>query len=160
MKWTIRWGWITKRRVWAALAASTLGLLLLNGGCADSTQGQGAEINGKTPVEAVKTYQKAYIQKDGATLQEISTKKEGKLMAHFIDPRQGPMNKKTLPEDYQLVEYEANEETYYYKDKDEHTDFFKVIKTDEGWKVETLFADEFQSATEGLDPFEIGGTEE
>lgn len=152
--------WIKKRRVWAALAALTTGLLLLNGGCADSIRGQGDEIDGITPVEAVRIYQKAYIQKDGATIQKISTEKEGKVMAHIIDPRQGPMNEKTLPEDYQLVEYEDDEETYYYKDKDEHTDYFKVIKTDKGWKVESLDADEFQSATEGLDPFEIEGAEE
>jgi hypothetical protein len=139
--------------------------LLINAGCGNSDGSQGEEINGMTPADAVRKFKLAEIQKDGKTIKEIATPEEAKAEETLFPLDQGPQNNTPIPDDYRLTEYEADEDTYYFKHSRPRTGgvfsyYYKVIRTDQGWKVDQIDVNEFKVATEGIEPHPIKEDEE
>ncbi|WP_374720621.1 hypothetical protein [Peribacillus tepidiphilus] len=93
------------------------------------------EANGKGPAEVPVKWANAMIQRDEASRAKLLVKNDG-----IMSPDKGPQNKQKLGS-YELTEWKANDDKYFYKIKfidpeaDEgRTETMEVIKTDSGWK--------------------------
>lgn len=112
-----------------SLVMSFLFLLIIAAACGSN------EINGKGPDDIPVEWAKAMIQRDEATRASLLLENDG-----IMSPDKGPQNKEKLGI-YELTEWKANDDKYFYKIKfidpvaDEgRTETMEIIKTDSGWK--------------------------
>lgn len=110
-------------------AAGLTAVLLITSACGDkAANGNGPET---VPVEWVN----AHIQKDQGTMVELLDKEQSAL-----DPEDEADNDLKV-ENYQLTEWKADNDRYFYEIKYEHpeenrmkTDRMEVVQTNDGWK--------------------------
>lgn len=121
------------------------------------------QINGMTPAQTVREYQRAVIQKDGKTIKKIAVEERAEVHSHFMDLEKGPQNDYPIPEDSRLKQYREDADTYYFEESHPREDglvyyeYFQVIRKKDGWKVDEMTVGEFEAAVEGLTPKRIGG---
>lgn len=153
-------------RTWRTITL-TVALATFFVGCQSEQEKKVSEekINGMTPAQTVREYQRAVIQKDGKTIKQVAVEKQAKVLSHFMDLDQGPQNEYTIVKDSKLMQYRENEDTYFFEESHSREDglvyyeYFKVIRTPKGWKVDEMTVGEFQATTEDLTPKRIGGKE-
>lgn len=120
------------------------------------------QINGMTPAQTVREYQRAVIQKDGKTIKKIAVEERAEVYSHFMDLEKGPQNDYPIPEDSRLKQYREDADTYYFEESHARNEmvyyeYFRVIREKDGWKVDEMTVGEFEAAVEGLTPKHIGG---
>lgn len=122
------------------------------------------EINGITARDVPILAVEAKARNDGKTLAKIFLDQNKQVLKDFYDLTRGPHGENKdwkMPPNYRLVEYKANEDTYYYLIQYPDTRniegkiitrHFKVIRTPEGWKAEEPSTRRWEYETQGLTP--------
>lgn len=124
------------------------------------------EINGITARDVPILVEEAKARNDGKTLDKLILDEDKEVLKDFYDLSKGPHGQNKdweMPKEYRLVEYEANEETYYYlleypdtregSNGDIEKRFFKVVRTSEGWKTFNHYDNRnWRYETQGLTP--------
>ena len=125
------------------------------------------KINGITARDVPILAVEAKARKDGKTIDKIFLDQNKQVLKDFYDLTRGPHGENKdwkMPPNYRLVEYKANEDTYYYLIQypdtrkiegnrgEIITRHFKVIRTPEGWKAEEPSTRRWEYETQGLTP--------
>jgi len=125
------------------------------------------KINGITARDVPILAVEAKARNDGKTLDQLILDEDKEVLKDFYDLTRGPHGENKdwkMPPNYRLVEYKANEDTYYYLIQypdtrkiegnrgEIITRHFKVIRTPEGWKAEEPSTRCWEYETQGLTP--------
>ncbi|PTM52181.1 hypothetical protein [Desmospora activa] len=124
-------------------------------------------IDGVSPRDLPVIVAEALPQQDGKTLDRFIVDEDKDRLREHYDLDKGPHGIKEdfkIDPDYRLVEYRANDDLYYYRleypgqSKAVSTDYYKVFRTDEGWKTYYYYSKpKWEYETQDLEPNVVKG---
>lgn len=129
--------------------------------------GEGREDkHGREPHEVAVMFENAYLQLNGAKIQDLATPAYAKELADILDISltEGSQNNRKISEDWVIEEYRVDRDHYlihlmYVDDLGRSGNYLRVKRVNDEWRVEYIRPIQFDIEIKGLEPRIIRGGE-